>query len=105
MFRNVIIFLFVLGAAVLVARWIKRPKRIFEARVGEDQVAVRGPVPHHSQEAFSAYVATLRLPVGARIAAIEDSGSYRLEFSSSIRTEDREKVERFLRSGLPTAQG
>jgi len=96
MFRNVIIFVLILAAAGLVLSWLRRPKRLFEIRVGEDDVLVLGPIPNRSQAEIRDYVRDLRLPVGARIVGTEHGSDYRLAFSSSVRQDDRELVRRFL---------
>ncbi|TNF24831.1 MAG: hypothetical protein EP329_24190 [Deltaproteobacteria bacterium] len=97
MFRNIIILFLILAIGGLVLSWLKRPKALFEIRVGEDDVLILGPVPNRSQAEVRAYVRDLRLPVGARIVGTAHGTDYRLAFSSTVRQDDRELVRRFIR--------
>ena len=96
MFRNVLIFGFLILTALLVWRWLRRPKRLFEIRVGEEDVLVLGPVPNRSQAELRAFVLRLRLPVGARIVGFAHGADYRLSFSPSVRQDDRVELREFL---------
>ena len=96
MFRNLIILVFLVAAAGLVMSWIRRPKRLFEIRVGEDDVLVLGPIPNRSQAEVRALVQELRLPVGARIVGTEHGTTYRLVFSPTVRQDDRDRVRTFI---------
>ncbi|PKN56466.1 MAG: hypothetical protein CVU56_16025 [Deltaproteobacteria bacterium HGW-Deltaproteobacteria-14] len=96
MFRNIIILVFLVAAAGLVLSWVRRPKRLFEVRVGEDDVLVLGPIPNRSQAEVRAFVQELRLPVGARIVGTERGTAYRLEFSPTVRQDDRDRVREFI---------
>jgi len=96
MFRNLLIFAFLVAAAFLVMRFLNRPKRLFEIRVGEQDVLVLGPLPNRSQAELRAYLRDLRLPVGARIVGVADGSHYRLVFSPSVRHDDRDRVRGFL---------
>lgn len=96
MFRNVLIFLFLVVGALLVWRWSRRPRRLFEVRVGEEDVLVLGPLPNRSQAELRAFLAGLRLPVGARIVGVASGDGFRLLFSSAVRQDDRERVRGFL---------
>lgn len=99
-----IIILVVLAATAAALFWlVRRPRRVFEVRVAQDRVDVRGFVPNREQRELRDYVSALRLPVGARILAVADRGSpdLRLRFSSSVRHEDRDRVRAFLRDPGP----
>lgn len=96
MFRNVIIFVLLIAATGLVLSWMRRPKRLFEIRVGEDDVLVLGPIPNRSQAEVRAFVQDLRLPVGARIVGTERGTDYRLVFSPTMREDDRDRVRKFI---------
>ncbi|MCA9515160.1 MAG: hypothetical protein KC635_09480 [Myxococcales bacterium] len=96
MFRNVVILVIVLAVVGLLVG-MRRKKRLFEIRVGEEDVIVLGPVPNHDQREVRAFLKPLRLPVGSRIVAIEERAGFRLEFSRAIRLDDRERVATFLR--------
>jgi len=96
MFRNIILLGLLVAAGVLVASWLRRPKRLFEIRVSEDDVLVLGPVPNKNQAEVRTFVSDLRLPVGARVMGIERGPSFRLLFSASVRQDDRDRVRSYL---------
>lgn len=96
MFRNVVLFVLAL-IVILAIVAMRRRKRLFEIRVGEEEITVLGPVPNHDQRAVRAFLLPLRLPVDARIVGFADKGSFRLEFSRAIRLDDRDRIAAFLR--------
>ena len=54
-------------------------------------------MPNHEQQRVRDFVDMLRLPLGARVTAIDRGQDFDLRFSSTIRHEDREQLRRFTR--------
>jgi len=100
MFRNVLLFLLIFAAIMLAMRFVRKPRRLFEIRVTEDDVEVLGPIPNRSQAEVRDYLRTLRLPVGAQVTGVAKGEDFELQFSASVRSDDRERVRLFIRGQL-----
>lgn len=96
MWLRVLLVTLVVGGVVFAIRFALNARSVFAIRVHGKRVEVSGLVPGHSVADVGDFIASLKLPAGARIRAVPDGERFRLEFSPQVPAGERQRIRNFL---------
>ncbi|MBN2496294.1 MAG: DUF3634 family protein [Deltaproteobacteria bacterium] len=86
-----------IGLLVWLFRWLySYSHALFEIRVRQDGVRLRGQVPGRRAPDILEFVTSLRLPAGSRVRGLPDGHRFRLQFSEQVPPGLQQRIRNYL---------